>query len=55
LQCNRLDAAEQFGFLGYFVGVDCLTSSAQTQERLEWRPAQPGLIPDLEHARYFEA
>jgi nucleoside-diphosphate-sugar epimerase len=49
------EAAQHFGFLGSFVGVDCPASSAQTQERLGWRPTQPGLISDLDHARYFEA
>jgi hypothetical protein len=37
-----------------FVGVDVPASSAQTQERLGWRPTQPGLISDLDEARYFE-
>jgi nucleoside-diphosphate-sugar epimerase len=46
------EAAEHFGWLGYFASVDCLASSAQTQQRLGWRPtAQPGLIADLEPAR----
>jgi len=48
------EAAEHFGFLGYFVGIDCPASSAQTQERLGWQPKQPGLIPDLDRPRYFE-
>ena len=49
------EAAEHFGFLGFFVGVDCPASSAQTQQRLGWRPtAQPGLIEDLDHASAFE-
>jgi len=48
-------AADHFGFLGYFPGIDCPASSAQTQERLGWRSTQPGPIPDLDHARYFEA
>jgi nucleoside-diphosphate-sugar epimerase len=49
-------AAEHFGWLGNFVGLDCRASSAQTQERLGWRPAQqPGLIADLDRERYFEA
>jgi len=30
-------------------------SSALTQERLDWRPAGPGLIADLKQIRYFEA
>jgi len=50
------EAAQHFGFLGYFVGVDCPASSAQTQERLGWRPTtQPGLIEDLNHASAFKA
>jgi nucleoside-diphosphate-sugar epimerase len=44
------EAADHFGFLAFFVGVDAPTSSARTQERLGWRPAQTELIPDLEHA-----
>jgi nucleoside-diphosphate-sugar epimerase len=50
------DAAQHFGFLGFFVGVDCPASSALTQERLGWRPtSQPGLIEDLDNASAFEA
>jgi nucleoside-diphosphate-sugar epimerase len=49
------EAADHFGFLGYFLSVDIPASSALTQQRLGWRPTQPGLIPDLDHARYFEA
>jgi hypothetical protein len=44
------EAAEHFGFLAFFVGVDVPVSSAQTQKQLGWRPTQVGLIPDLEHA-----
>ena len=49
----RQEAAEHFGFLGFFVGLDCPASSAQTQERLGWQTKQPGLIPDLDRAHYF--
>ncbi len=49
------EAADHFGFLGFFLGLDIPASSAQTKERLGWRPTQPGLIPDLDHPRYFEA
>jgi len=49
------EAANHFGFLAFFVGVDGPVSSAQTQQRLGWRPTQPGLISDLEHARDLEA
>jgi hypothetical protein len=47
-------APEHFGWLAHFVGIDCPASSAQTQERLGWRPTQPGLIPDLDRTCYFE-
>jgi nucleoside-diphosphate-sugar epimerase len=43
------EAAGHFGWLGFFVGVDCPASSAQTQQRLGWRPTQTGLISDLAH------
>jgi nucleoside-diphosphate-sugar epimerase len=50
------EAADHFGWFGFFVGLDGPASSAQTQKRLGWRPTtQPGLITDLEHARYFES
>jgi nucleoside-diphosphate-sugar epimerase len=46
------EASQHFGFLGFFAGLDCPASSAQTQERLGWHPTtQPGLIEDLNHAR----
>jgi nucleoside-diphosphate-sugar epimerase len=48
------EAAHHFGFLGYALAIDGPATSAQTQERLGWRPTQPGLISDLEHGRYFE-
>jgi nucleoside-diphosphate-sugar epimerase len=48
-------AAEHFGFLGLFVGLDMPASSALTQQRLGWHPTGPGLISDLDHMRYFEA
>ncbi len=48
------EAADHFGFLGYVLGIDGPASSAQTQERLGWRPTQPGLISDLDRPSYFE-
>ena len=47
------EAAEHFGFLGYFFGADMQASSKLTQERLGWRPKLPGLIADLDRPRYF--
>jgi nucleoside-diphosphate-sugar epimerase len=48
------EAAAHFGWLGMFVGRDLIGSSVQTQERLGWRPAGPGLIADLDGVNYFE-
>ncbi len=48
------EAAEHFGFLGHFVGIDCPASSALTQQQLGWRPTGPGLLDDLDHMRWFE-
>ena len=47
-------AAHHFGWLAHFVGVDCPASSKLTEEKLGWRPKQPGLIADLERGTYFE-
>jgi nucleoside-diphosphate-sugar epimerase len=47
-------AAHHFGWLAHFVGIDCPASSKLTEEKLEWRPKQPGIIPDLERGTYFE-
>lgn len=49
------DAAEQFGFLGAFVGIDNPTSSALTRRWLGWEPTHPGLIADLDDGHYFAA
>jgi nucleoside-diphosphate-sugar epimerase len=46
------DAGEHFGWLGIFVSSDLPASSALTQERLGWRPTGPGLIADLDQARF---
>ena len=48
------EAVDHFGWIARFFGIDGPASSAQTQERLGWRPTQPGLISDLDHGRYFE-
>jgi len=51
---SREEAADHFGWIAHFFGVDASASSAQTQERLGWRPVQPGLIADLNAEYYFE-
>jgi nucleoside-diphosphate-sugar epimerase len=48
------EAAAHFGWIAHFFGMDSPASSAQTQERLGWRPVQPGLIADLNARHYFE-
>jgi nucleoside-diphosphate-sugar epimerase len=48
-------AAQHFGWLAHFVGVDSPASSKLTEDRLEWQPKQPGLIADLERGTYFGA
>jgi nucleoside-diphosphate-sugar epimerase len=48
------EAADHFGWMAFLMGHDGLASSAITQERLGWRPVQPGLIADLERAHNLE-
>jgi nucleoside-diphosphate-sugar epimerase len=48
------EAANHFGWFAQFAALDCPASSKLTQERLGWRPVQPGLIADLDHERYFK-
>jgi nucleoside-diphosphate-sugar epimerase len=51
---SREEAADHFGWIARFFGIDAPASSALTQERLGWRPTQPGLIADLNAEHYFE-
>jgi nucleoside-diphosphate-sugar epimerase len=51
---SREEAADHFGWMAFFFGIDGPASSAQTRERLGWRPVQTGLIADLNAAGYFE-
>jgi nucleoside-diphosphate-sugar epimerase len=48
------EADGHFGWIARFFGIDAPASSALTQERLGWRPVQPGLIADLNAQHYFE-
>lgn len=48
------DAAEHFGWLARFMGLDLAASSAKTQAQLGWRPTHTSLIPDLENATILE-
>lgn len=47
------DAVEHFGWMANVVAIDSPVSSAFTQELLQWRPQQCGLIDDLEEGHYF--
>jgi nucleoside-diphosphate-sugar epimerase len=49
------DAAEHFGWLAAFVGLDVLASSERTRSLLGWDPSHPGLLEDLEAGRYTAA
>jgi nucleoside-diphosphate-sugar epimerase len=51
---SREEAADHFGWIGLFFGMDSPASGAQTQQRLGWQPTGPGLIADLEQTHYFE-
>jgi nucleoside-diphosphate-sugar epimerase len=51
---SREEAADHFGWMAHFFGMDGPASGGQTQERLGWQPIQPGLIADLNAAHYFE-
>ncbi len=49
------EAAGHFGWLGFFAGIDMPASSALTQQRLGWRPAQKaGMIDDLDHMNWSQ-
>jgi len=46
------EAAEHFGWLAMFAGLDMPASSALTQQRLGWKPTHVGLIADLEEGKF---
>ena len=47
-------AAQHFSWFGRFFAIDAPTSSLLTQERLGWKPTEPGLIEDLDEGHYFQ-
>jgi hypothetical protein len=51
---SREEVADHFGWIAMFFAMDGPASSVQTQERLGWRPVEPGLIADLNAEHYFE-
>ncbi len=48
-------APGHFGWLAMFAGMDAPASSAKTRQWLNWRPAGPCLIADLEPAQVVQA
>jgi hypothetical protein len=49
------EAEAHFGWLAMFMGQDLSASSATTRKKLNWKPAGPGLIADLDRMDYAQA
>jgi nucleoside-diphosphate-sugar epimerase len=47
------EAPGHFGGFAAFAAFNLPASSARTQQRFGWRPAEPGLIADLDQGHYF--
>lgn len=47
------EAADHFGWMARFVGLDMPAASARPQQQLGWHPTQPSLLADLEQGSYF--
>ena len=52
---SREEADDHFGWLAGFLASDVPASSAWTRDAMGWRPAEPGLIADLDEGHYFAA
>ncbi len=52
LSLDKAKAAEHFGWLAHFAGLDMPASSEQTRKALDWNPTGPGLIEDLTNMNY---
>ncbi len=46
------DAADHFGWIGTFFGIDMSASSERTRELLGWHPTGPSLVEDLDAGYY---
>jgi nucleoside-diphosphate-sugar epimerase len=53
LSLDEEKAAEHFGWLAHFAGLDMPASSEWTRKTLNWEPTGPGLIEDLTNMKYF--
>jgi len=49
------EAEAHFGWPAHFAKVDMPSSSALTQQKLNWKPTGPGLIADLDGMDYTQA
>lgn len=49
---DKEKAAEHFGWLAHFAGLDMPATSAWTRTTLDWEPTGPGLIADLTNMKY---
>jgi nucleoside-diphosphate-sugar epimerase len=49
------NAAEHFGFMGHFVGLDSPVTASITRELLGWEPTGPSLLEDLEQDHYYRS
>jgi nucleoside-diphosphate-sugar epimerase len=49
------EAEAHFGWLAHFAVFDMPSSSALTQQKLNWKPTGPGLIADLDGMDYTQA
>ncbi|GAA5156005.1 MULTISPECIES: SDR family oxidoreductase [Amycolatopsis] len=47
------EVQSHFGFLAGAVTLDNPTSAERTRQALDWKPAHPGLLEDLEQGHYF--
>jgi nucleoside-diphosphate-sugar epimerase len=47
-------AAEHFGWFGHMAAIDCPSSSAWTQETLNWKPTRSTLLTDIENGIYTQ-
>lgn len=47
------EAADHFGWMALFAGLDMPATSARTQQELDWHPTHKGLLADLEEGDYF--
>ena len=52
IKAEEVDA--HFGWLGRFAKHDMPSSSAVTQQKLNWKPTGPGMIADLDAMDYTQ-